>query len=147
MDNSSPNGIISDLGRLIGIPCLALSSDGSCRLLFDGEHLVSLIFIPALGTLTIACKCSGEPNTNAEIAKLALRENFMRAGMSSSTFSLSSDGKLYLHTEVCFQRMTTQAILDTIEQLLHKADVWRNKIAQTSSQSVLETGPAELLQR
>jgi len=147
MNTSSAKSVLTDLGRLIGIPCLAMSSDGSCRLIFDDEHLVSIVAVPALGTLIITCRCAGDPKSNPDLAIFALKENFMRAGTLSGTLSMGEDGRFYLHSDLNLEAATGLLVLRAIEQLLNRAEAWRCKVIHSRKVGLMEAGRAELLQR
>ncbi len=142
-----PARLMSELGRLIGIPALALSSDGSCQLVFDSCHTVSLVFIPALRNLVISCPCSGSCAIDAKAAMMALRANFMGCGSNGGSLSLGPDGRLHLQFQLTLVGTDAELVLDTIEKLLNRVESWQRRISATTHAEQTNRSLAILAQR
>lgn len=143
----SPAGLLADLGRLIGIPDLAPSGHGSCQLMFDGCHPVTLVFVPAMRNLVISCPCGGSAAVDAKAAMMALRANFMGCGSDGGSLSLGPDGRLHLQFQLPLGGIDANLILDTIERLLNRVESWQRRIAATTRAEQTNRSLAILVQR
>jgi len=143
----SAGKLLADLGQLIGIPGLAPSAHGSCQLVFDGSHPVTLVFIPALRNLVISCPCGGSAAIDAKAAMMALRANFMGCGSDGGSLSLGPDGRLHLQVQLALGGADAHLILDTIERLLNRVESWQRRISATTHAEQTNRSLAILVQR
>jgi len=142
-----PGRLITEFGCLIGIPGLALSGDGSCQLVFDGCHPVTLVFIAALRKLVISCPCSGPGPIDPKAAMMALRANFTACVSDSGSLSLGPDGRLHLQCQLALAEAQAKVLLETIERLLNRVESWQRRISITTHAENTNRSLAILVQR
>ena len=128
MISTPPRELIAKFGALIGIPDLTPTEDGSCRLLFDGHHPVTLVIIPALRNLVLTCPCANVNPLNPHTAMVALRANYMGGGSCGGRLCLGPDGKLHLQFQLPLERLEPERIMATIEILLNQVEAWTRRI-------------------
>jgi len=119
-----PSKPIAELSRMIGIPDLTLAHDGSCQLLFDRTHLVTLVVVPALNKLVLSCPCPTKGLDPTRLAHLALRANFMGCGSAGASFALGPDDRMHLQCQLPLPALTSDGLMSAIEGLLNSIDSW-----------------------
>ena len=128
MTATTPRKLIADLGSLIGIPSLASAADGSCQLMFDGRHVVTLVFVPALHKFVISCPCEGDPTSDARVALLALEANFMGCASGGGCLSVGPDKRLHLQFHLGLAHLEAGDIMASIENLLNRVEAWSRRL-------------------
>lgn len=124
MPATNPSKLVAELGNLIGIPALAITAQGTCELMFDRSHLVTLVFVPALDKLVVSCPCRNPRAEPGQAALWALRANFMGCGTCGGSFALGSDDRLHLQFQLPLAHLSAELVMSTIENLLNGVESW-----------------------
>lgn len=120
--------LLSDVGQLLGIPSLAPSSEGVCRLAFDGRHLVDIVDVAGRDHILVSCPI-GPSKLTAEQAMLVASSNFMQAA-GGAVACASPDGRLTLQFGVSRAVCEANTLLSAIEALLNQVETWEINLSR-----------------
>lgn len=120
--------LLSDVGQLLGIPSLAPSSDGVCRLAFDGRHLVDIVDVAGRDHILVSCPI-GPSKITAEQAMLVASSNFMQAA-GGAVACAAPDGRLMLQFGVARAECEASSLLSAIEALLNQVETWEINLSR-----------------
>lgn len=134
--------LIADFGRMIGIPNLSFSANGSCQLLFDKVHLVNVVMVPALEKLVLSCRCASDQIDACRLAHLALRANFMGYGSAGASLSLGPDDHLHLQCQLPLQHLSPEALMTSVEGLLNGVENWNARLRPVPATLPMTPAPA-----
>lgn len=131
MPSLSFSRLLSDIGQLLGIPSLAPSSEGVCRLAFDGRHLVDIVDVVGREHILVSCPV-GPSKVTAEQAMLVASSNFMQAA-GGAVACAAPDGRLMLQLGVSHALCEADTLLSAIESLLNQVETWEVNLSRVSS--------------
>lgn len=122
MPSLSFSHLLSDVGRLLGIPSLAPSSEGMCQLAFDARHRVDIVNVTEREHVLVSCSV-GPDKLTAEQAVLVACSNFTQAA-GGVVACAAPDGRLTLQFGISYAVCQADTLLSAIEALLHQVETW-----------------------
>lgn len=136
---------LSDLGRIIGIPGLALDAHGCCQLLFDGDRTIAMRPALAQCRWLLSCTLRKMP-LQPKMMPLLLRANYMGAGFSGGWVGMDEQDLCVLHLPIPLEQISGEGLLSAVEALLEHCDRWelrvkhlQDELVSTSSDTAFTT--------
>lgn len=120
--------IVSEFGQSLGIAGLAPTAAGICQLVFDGRHVVQLVFMGARGQVLLSCALP-EARNAAACAEIMAKANFMQAGRGAVA-CLGPDGKAHMQAALPLSECGAVNLMGAVEALLNQADAWTDRLAR-----------------
>lgn len=130
VSSSSFLNLLSEVGRMLGIPALAPSNDGVCQLAFDNRHLLQIVYVRPRNQILLSCPV-GPSKITAEQALLAASNNFMQAA-GGAVACASPDGRLVLQLGINEGSCQANVLVSAIESLLDQVEAWEVKLTRTT---------------
>lgn len=134
--------LIADLGQTLGMAGLAPTHDGICQLVFDGQHVVQLVYVPAADSVLLSCRLA-DHGIDADQAHRMARANFMQAGRGT-VLCVAPDGRPYMQAALPLGGCTAGQLCSMLESLLDQAESWAS--ARVCTPAARDTDPAIYLQ-
>lgn len=126
--------LIADLGALLGMPSLSLSSAGSCELVFDGHLSVTIAFQPQAHKAVLASVVERSGTMlDARRLEILLRGNHLWTATRGATLSLSEDRQVWLLRELPADGLTAQQLLNAVEQHVNTLEQWTRQLQTAES--------------
>lgn len=120
--------LLSDVGRILGIPSLAAGRDGTCQLAIDGRHLLQIVYVGRRDRVLLSCPV-GPSRVTPDQALIAARSNFMQAA-GGAVACVAPDGRLTLQFGVELSS-SPETVLSAIESLVNEVEKWEVALSRS----------------
>lgn len=121
----TPERLLHDLGKRLGIEGLAFSAEGVCELVFDKS--LRTVTLYGGGQWISAVQLEPHPLPDIEAAELVLRANFLWRATHGATLALDSERRLWAQKAVAPEGAEAGCLLANLETLLDLAEAWRSR--------------------
>lgn len=134
-NNNQVDGLITEFGKIIGIPELVLDEENTCTLAFD-DQAVNIQFSEEQNALIIFSDLGKVTGSNAEqLYKQLLTANFYREKLSNAAFSYCKEtGSIVLMLHQSIEGLEIRQFDDLMENFTNLAIAWTLQIKQDQDQ-------------
>ena len=136
------------LGERLGLPGLALSASGMCRLVFEQRWVVTLVHDAALRRIVLHCPlCSASQAEALSAATLRglLQAGFMGQECGGGHLVLAPDGAVCLQAVVAASE-AAEVLPQALEELLNQVERWGGRL-QAGDRPPVAAPPAWAVQK
>jgi len=134
--SGSPQNLIAELGRQLGLPQLAWDSEGECALLFDDDLHAELRYAPDDGLLHLAAEVGALPADAAgELLRRMAMANLDPGNLGHCTLALDRD-TVVVGRCLAAQDLASGTVMDALRQLVLTAKTWRSCLGGPSVAAV-----------
>lgn len=145
------NDLLAELARSIGLPSLALDSDGFCAVEFDGKLTVAAFCDAAAESLLLTANLGEIPEKNsADLMATMLSANYAfgeTGGIGTLALVPQASGQEAHEASMSFQvplkGLDAGRLRNFYERFLNTSEAWSEYIAEFRHQTATGTGVAE----
>ncbi|WP_345738930.1 type III secretion system chaperone [Prosthecobacter algae] len=117
-----------EAGLLLGLPGLALSEQGTCRLVFDGRLEVDFELLPDGQTLHLSSVVSLLDLEDAASLGALLRANVLGSQTGGGYFSLSPAGEVLFERRLHMETVGLTGFIQEVERFVNYLDGWEDQL-------------------
>lgn len=134
--HETADALMTELGRLIGMPNLQLDDSGLCELVIDDQWCITIAHHRSRNCLFLHCViCPADIMEKLERSALLmmLKGNFPGNGPDGIVFAIDPGGHAGLQLEVPLGACPDGAMLQAVDRVLREAEAWSARLAVSTS--------------